>query len=767
MTFRPLAFLAALAIALSGWLTSHAADLRWAPLNEPSAGGWITSLAVSPHDRNRVLIGGDILGIGLSEDRGESWQATFGLKNWEIADFTWHPIDTNTVWAGTMGGLYRSQDGGRNWTSVRTGFLPPDPGRYSTPIQKVLFDPNDATRLLAFGGNHREYSSPGTPDYGAVWASTNSGTNWKRLGAIKAGGNVMAAAFAAGSSTKVYAAVNDAGVYVSEDRGTNWVLRNAGLPHLHPKDLVVHPVLPDTLYVALWNSPQPGGGYTGGGIWWSTNAGGSWSPRNSGIRQNTGATDYFVTRMRALAISPANPSRLVTSDVAYDNAGIYLSGNGGATWSKRSVTPVFTSSGANYTGISADPTDANTFYAYQSEYCVRTTNNGASWTDVTSFRPSGAAGVRGRGYAGWVCTQFAWHPLDPARSTFTALDHGFGHQSRDGLNSWQRGTGLPQYQGAYDVAWSTNDTLYLNCGQFGSFSGVARSRDGGTTFQMLSGAGVGLPTTGQPLGIHALQDDPAQVWAVIGGKLWHSGNGGAHWTNQPCGTDPRWIAATPREPRQFFVSAQDGVYATTNRGTAFTRMTGSPAEAQRLAVDAWGRVYALPWRNNTTGGLWRFATNRWTRLRTDKFLACVAIDPFNPQRLMAGSNDHPYHDEQYATGIWTSEDDGVTWRQQNTGLAQLRIECLTVDPHDPDLWVLGTGGRGFFVARWAGLSIRAESSRPTWRLVGPVGESVRLDTTADFSGWSPVTTTSLPPHGLQIAPSLATGRAFFRGVRNP
>jgi hypothetical protein len=284
---------------------------------------------------------------------------------------------------------------------------------------------------------------------------------------------------------------------------------------------------------------------------------------------------------------------------------------------------------------------------------------------------------------------------------------------------------------------------------------------------MLSGAGVGLPTTGQPLGIHALQDDPAQVWAVIGGKLWHSGNGGAHWTNQPCGTDPRWIAANPREPRQFFVSAQDGVYATTNRGTAFTRMTGSPAEAQRLAVDAWGRVYALPWRNNTTGGLWRFATNRWTRLRTDKFLACVAIDPFNPQRLMAGSNDHPYHDEQYATGIWTSEDDGVTWRQQNTGLAQLRIECLTVDPHDPDLWVLGTGGRGFFVARWAGLSIRAESSRPTWRLVGPVGESVRLDTTADFSGWSPVTTTSLPPHGLQIAPSLATGRAFFRGVLNP
>ena len=443
MTFRPLAFIGVLA-ALSGCLTSHAADLLWTPLHEPSAGGWITSLAVSPHDHNRILIGGDILGIGLSEDRGESWQETFGLKNWEIADFTWHPTDPNTVWAGTMGGLYLSRDGGRYWASVRTGFPPPDPGKYSTPIQKMLFDPNDANHLLTFGGKHREFDSPGTPDYGAVWASTNGGLGWKRLGAIQAGGNVMAAAFAAGSSTKLYAAVNDAGVYFSGDGGTNWALRTTGLPHLHTKDLVAHPVLADTVYVALWNAPLPGGGYTAGGIWWSTNAGVSWLPRNSGIRQNTGTTDSFVTRMKALAISPTNP-----------------------------------------------------------------------------------------------------------------------------------------------------------------------------------------------------------------------------------------------------------------------------------------------------------------------------------RRLMAGSNDDPYHDEQYATGIWTSEDDGLTWRQQNSGLAQLRVECVTVDPHDPDLWVLGTEGRGFFVARWAGLSIRSESSQPTWRLVGPIGEPVRLDVTADFAGWSPIMTTSMPPHGVLISPSLFADPAFFRGVLRP
>ncbi|MGD0089531.1 MAG: hypothetical protein ABSE73_06380 [Planctomycetota bacterium] len=48
-------------------VTVFAADIRWEPLNEPGCGGWVTSLSVSPHDTRRVLVGGDMLGVGLSE----------------------------------------------------------------------------------------------------------------------------------------------------------------------------------------------------------------------------------------------------------------------------------------------------------------------------------------------------------------------------------------------------------------------------------------------------------------------------------------------------------------------------------------------------------------------------------------------------------------------------------------------------------------------------------------------------------------------------
>lgn len=50
----------------------------WRPLREPGGGGWITGVRVSPHDGRRVLLGGDMLGIRRSTDRGASWRPALG-----------------------------------------------------------------------------------------------------------------------------------------------------------------------------------------------------------------------------------------------------------------------------------------------------------------------------------------------------------------------------------------------------------------------------------------------------------------------------------------------------------------------------------------------------------------------------------------------------------------------------------------------------------------------------------------------------------------
>lgn len=735
----------------------------WAPLHEPSCGGWLTSLAVSTHDRSRVLLGGDILGIGLSLDGGDSWQGAYGLRCFEIADFTWHPTDTNVVWVGTLGGPYQSIDSGRNWTSRRTGMPAVSQWTWTVPIQKVLFDPSNPARLLAFGGNHHGWGGA-VAEYGGVYESTNSGTRWRRLGTVKSGGDIVEASFAAGSSTLLYAAVKDYGVCVSENSGSAWQLRTNGLPSGRVRDLAVHPLDPLMVYVAMHSRPADGGQHEAGGVWMTADGGTNWSPRNAGLRQNAGSDPNFVSKFESIAIHPLNPNRLATSDTSWDNAGAYVSDNGGQSWTKYSARSLAMPSGANLTGVEFDPVDPDTIFGFGAEYLLRSRDGGRNWEDISSMVVDGEPGFRGRGFAGWVSTQFRWHPTDPQRAIFTGFDHGFGWQSRNGLRTWTRGRGLSSWGGAMDVAWGPEDAVYMTYGQYDGIYGIARSLDGGANFTMLNGAARGLPTTGYPRSVYARPDVHGEVWVCWNGLL-RSTNYGESWTNVPAGTNPRWIAADPNDPHRIYVACANGVYQSTN-GLSFQRLAGSPLESTRLTVDPAGRLLVVNWRQSG-GGLYRFETNRWTRLRSDQYIRGVAADPQNSQRLMVATCDDPYHDETFATGVWTSEDDGRTWQQQNLGLPHLKGMCVSVSPHDPDLWVVGTGGRGFFITRWADLSIRTEGASvpPQWRVMGAPNLQAVVEHSTDLLEWRPYATNTLPMDGWIFGPGSEVVDFFRAEVR--
>ena len=69
-------------------------------------------------------------------------------------------------------------------------------------------------------------------------------------------------------------------------------------------------------------------------------------------------------------------------------------------------------------------------------------------------------------------------------------------------------------------------------------------------------------------------------------------------------------------------------------------------------------------------------------------------------RLIAvTTNDPPFRDESRASGVYLSRDGGATWSRENLNLPVTRGRTLAFDPHRPGRLVLGTTGRGFFVAR--------------------------------------------------------------------
>ena len=72
-------------------------------------------------------------GIFKSTDAGSSWRAV-GLKGHNVWALAIDPRQRQTVYAGTDGGLFRSTDGGRNWSRFSRG-LPPD------GIETIAVDP--------------------------------------------------------------------------------------------------------------------------------------------------------------------------------------------------------------------------------------------------------------------------------------------------------------------------------------------------------------------------------------------------------------------------------------------------------------------------------------------------------------------------------------------------------------------------------------------------------------------------------------------------
>ena len=212
-----LAAIALLSAALTAQMLASdtakaATSVAWTSLGEPGFTSMITALSIDPHDRNHLLVGGEMNGISTSIDGGSTWQPALGLADGEIGSFTWHPTQTGEVWVGTMGGPYVSRDGGRSFVATRQGFPVPQAGCYAAPVDRVDFDPNDAAHLVAIGGSHRVWANACADNQSAIWESRDAGNTWTRRGQIAPGILATAGGFVARSSTNLIATTHGAGV---------------------------------------------------------------------------------------------------------------------------------------------------------------------------------------------------------------------------------------------------------------------------------------------------------------------------------------------------------------------------------------------------------------------------------------------------------------------------------------------------------------------------------------------------------------------------
>jgi len=225
---------------------------------------------------------------------------------------------------GTRKGAFiaESDAGRRSWT-LRGPFCD------TWPMNHIVADPATGT---IYGAGGAEWFGP------AVWKSTDLGATWTHSSeglAYAVGEEAIKSVWSlAPANGYLYAGVQPAGLFRSEDGGQSWQ---------HVAGLRDHPTRPEwqpggagLILHALVVDPTDGNriwvGISAAGVFHSADGGKTWEPRNKGTRADflPEGQNYpeFGQCVHSVVMAPGMPDRLYQQN----HCGMYRSDDGGKSW---------------------------------------------------------------------------------------------------------------------------------------------------------------------------------------------------------------------------------------------------------------------------------------------------------------------------------------------------------------------------------------------------------------------------------------------------
>lgn len=534
---------------------------QWEPVNDriPPQGG-VVSVGLAPADPEVIYLALDRPGeLYRSADGGSHWaEAAVGLADIAILSLAVQPENPDVVYAGTVCGVYRTNDGS-HWQKIpntpvsfvygvafvgNAGHLviAGEEGPFWTPDGGETWHAGDCqgcTGLaLAVGRDDTIYM--GTVHRG-VMTSSDGGRTWRSHGGVLAGETVPALGVT--DRGAVYASTGH-GLFHCPAESDEW--RQVVLPDdWRPFSFAVHPQQPGPIYV----------GSRGKGLLVSGDSGKSWSRV---------ADELLFAETTVLAAHPSE------RDVAYVGTrfhGLYKTVNGGETW--RAASP---ETGRRAVMILAPhPIDPATMYAGALDGVYRSVDAGQSWQLLTAAE--GKLIVQG----------LALRHDDPDH-IFAATQAGV-YRSLDAGRSWRRATADLGGINAFNVVVSPQDPGLIYAGSWGN--NVLVSRDGGNSWASIHN---GLET----LSVHAFAIAPRQPDVLYAGtveEIYRSGDGGSSWEALAQGIRPDIttfaLVIDPQEGNRIYAGTTAGVYRSDDGGARWRWMSDGLGEVtvNALALD--------------------------------------------------------------------------------------------------------------------------------------------------------------------------------------
>jgi photosystem II stability/assembly factor-like uncharacterized protein len=319
---------------VSGLFRQAAGEDRWHPvtkgLPEPAS-----IQALTPHPGRRdVIFAGTLDGVYRSDDRGASWQRTDFPRDLQVWSITVHPRDGRIVYAGTSPvGVLRSEDGGQTWKRLPNAVQPERiKMAFACRVMRIAVVPGEPDELYAgleVAGAMRsldggEHWSDCSADLVALADRPNLKSRIQSDSEAEGMLDAHALAVSDAAPGSVFLAVR-MGMFQSDDKGKSWRDMEVGRfsPLTYARDVRVSPHDPRTLYACL----SPAARSEDGSLYRTTDLGKGWSRVDHGVKARA--------TMMALALDPGDVNHIACVSRCGQ---VFSTGDGGASW-RESLLP--------------------------------------------------------------------------------------------------------------------------------------------------------------------------------------------------------------------------------------------------------------------------------------------------------------------------------------------------------------------------------------------------------------------------------------------
>jgi len=698
--------------------SSLVSGLKWRSIGPAFASGRIADFAVNPRNHSEWYVAVASGHIWKTVNNGTTFEPVFdNYGAYSIGCLAIDPTNPFVIWAGTgennhqraLGygnGVYRSIDGGASWSNMGL--------KESRQIGQIAINPRDPDVVYVAA----EGSVWGPGGDRGLYKTTDGGKNWTRVLEISENTGVNNVVLDPRDPDVVYATSEqrrrhvhtkigggpESAVYKSTDAGATWEKIMNGLPsgHIGGMGLAISPVNPDILYLIAEAAGESGGFFR------SINRGASWEKMSDHSSSGQYYNEIFCDPKDADKVYSVETYSYVTTDggktwKSLSNKGRHVDDH--AMWIDPDDPSHFLIGGDG--GIYETFDDGKEFLfktnlPVTQFYRVQVDNSLPFYYVYGGTQDNNSMGGPSRNTNGagvlsdeWFVTNGGdgfWSQIDPVDPNIVYAEAQYGYMVRYDRKSQEAVDIRPEpRKGEESYKWNWNTPLLISPHQhtrlYCAANKVFRSDDRGNTWQVIS------------------DDLTAQIdrntWPVMD-KFWSSDAVAKDVSTSLYG-EIISLDESPVQEDLLYAGTDDGlIQVTEDAGKAWRKSEKFPGVPEHTYVsdilasrfDA-NVVFASfdnilrddfkPYLLKSTdkGTSWTSITGN---LPDDHPIHTIQQDYINPDLLFVGTE----------FGCFFTVDGGKNWIRLKSGLPSVAVKDMAIQQRESDL-VLATFGRGFYI----------------------------------------------------------------------